>query len=98
VGIIRALLDLAEVVHPTDDLHLVTAKDDDNHPGMRSVGEADFVVTGDRANSPPARVSRQARITPADFLDLLDPVVGTPGIEESPAPLLRPKPGEVSIP
>lgn len=50
-GIIRALTDLAEVVDPTERLHLVTAKDDDNRILECAVtGEADFVVTGDRAH------------------------------------------------
>jgi putative PIN family toxin of toxin-antitoxin system len=75
VGIIRALLDLAEVVHPTERLHLVTAKDDDNRILECAVsGEADFVVTGDRAHLLPLGSVGKARIlTPADFLDLLDP-------------------------
>ena len=48
-GLIRDLEDLAEVVHPTERLRLVTAKDDDDRILECAVaGQADVLVTGDK--------------------------------------------------
>jgi len=74
-ALIRTLSSLAEVVHPTKRLHLVTANDDDNRILECAVaGEADVLVTGDRTHLLPLKSVGKARIvSPADFLAMLGP-------------------------
>jgi putative PIN family toxin of toxin-antitoxin system len=74
-GLVRDLTNLADMVHPAKQLHLVTAQDDDNRILECAVeGEADILVTGDRAHLLPLQSIGKARIlSPADFLSLLGP-------------------------
>ncbi len=74
-ALIRDLTNLADVVHPTKQLHLITAQDDDNRILECAVeGKADILVTGDRAHLLPLQSVGKTRIlSPADFLGLIGP-------------------------
>jgi putative PIN family toxin of toxin-antitoxin system len=74
-ALIRSLTDLAEVVHPAKRVHLVKAKEDDNRIlECAVVGEADVLVTEDKAHLLPLLSVGKTRIlSPADFLPMLGP-------------------------
>jgi uncharacterized protein len=73
-GLIRDIEDLAEVVHPTERLRLVTVKDDDNQILECVVaGQAHVLVTGDKRHLLPLGSIGETRIVSAsDLLAALD--------------------------
>ena len=63
------------MIAPTERITVVTAKDDDNRIlECAAAARAEFLVTGDKEHLLPLGSYRGTRIvTPAQFLDLLEP-------------------------
>jgi putative PIN family toxin of toxin-antitoxin system len=69
-GFLQTLERCAEIVHPTEQLHVVTAKDSDNRIlECAMAGRADFLITGDTNHLIPLGTIGTTKITtPAAFL------------------------------
>lgn len=72
---VSAIRSLARLVHPTEQLTVVTANDDDNRIlECALAAQAEFLVTGDAQHLLPLASYRGTKIvTPSQFLDLLRP-------------------------
>lgn len=70
---VRAIRSMAHLVHPTEQINVVTANADDNRIlECALAARAEFLVTGDKEHLIPLGSYRDTKIvTPADFLDLL---------------------------
>ena len=70
---VNAISSMAHLVQPTEQIQVVTAKDDDNRIlecAMKA--QADFLVTGDKEHLLSLGSFRSTRIiSPSEFLDLL---------------------------
>ncbi|MBZ0170366.1 PilT protein domain-containing protein [Candidatus Methylomirabilis lanthanidiphila] len=68
---VRAIRTIAHLVHPTEQIHVITDKDDDNRIlECALAAQAEFLITGDHAHLLPLRSYRQTKIvTPAQFLE-----------------------------
>jgi len=72
---VNAIRAIAHVIAPTERITIVTAKDDDNRIlECAAAARAEFLITGDKEHLLPLGSYRGTRIvTPAQFLDLLEP-------------------------
>jgi putative PIN family toxin of toxin-antitoxin system len=72
---VRVVRSMAHLIHPTEQINVVTAKEDDNRIlECALAAQAEFLVTGDKEHLLPLGSYRDTRIVaPAHFLDLLGP-------------------------
>jgi putative PIN family toxin of toxin-antitoxin system len=71
---INAIRSIAHLIRPTEQVRVITAKDDDNRIlECALAAQADFLITGDKEHLQPLGALGQTRIvSPAQFLDLLE--------------------------
>ena len=71
---VRSIRTIAHLVHPSEQITIITVKDDDNRIiECALAAQAEYLVTGDKEHLLPLGVYRGIKIvTPAQFLELLE--------------------------